>query len=168
MPFLTLLLNPRVLGALAGLVLITTLVVGIYEKGVHTERAKWELLQAKAQAQSEERARKIEQEKAAEAERIDHDHAEKIKALDAYYQSYIGGLSMRIKVGGGNGVSKASGTATKPHGPAAASGCGASEIDLTGIAREVAELGHDLDACSAQVVGLQDVIKSYTANHGGK
>jgi len=157
----TLLLNPRVIGAVVAFLALAGYTVGIYEKGVHTERAKWQVIQAQAEVKAQEQARLTEQQTAANVAEVSKDYEKKIETLHRNYSAWIDTVRLRVPKRTANSLPKAPGTAKRTDAAAAESGSGTGETNLDGIAKSIAAIGKDLDDCSEQVLGLQGLIKTY-------
>ena len=168
MPFLSLLLNPRVLGALAGIALLIGAVAGIHHKGVMSERAKWEALQANAQAQAIEQVRQVESAKANEIASIDEGYAAKIKVLDSYYQSVLADMRVRKPISGSNRVPATTASPGRTNAADTSGRDGAGNFDPAGNGQRILELGRDLDACADKVTALQAVAISDRAKQQGR
>lgn len=162
----SILLNPRIMGTLAAVVILAGSFIGVYFKGKSIERAKWELAAAKIQADAEQKVREIEQLQSSEIQKASGDYEQKIQKLHTTYNSALDGVRLRLKKCSDNHLPATSGAAGGSHAAAANSRDGAGEINLDGTAKRLLELGRDLDACSAQVTGLQELVTSYTNQKG--
>ncbi len=160
----SLFLNPRVIGVVVGILLILGALLGAYAKGKSVERARWELITAKVKAEAEERARLIEQAKNAEVQKVSANYEDRLESLNDRFDATSRELGrLRVKARSCSDLPKIAGPTGKSNEAASRPRDGEGEINLDRVAGEVIRLGRDLDACSAQVVGLQEVVQSYVA-----
>lgn len=159
----SIILNPRVIGAIAGVLAVIGLLFGVYHMGVTTERAKWEKKELEAQIAATNQAREIEQQKNAEVQKVSEDYEAKIGSVHRNYGTWVSTLQLRVKKCGNANLSQAFGAAGGSNAAAPGTfGRGAGEANLDGTARRIAELGQDLDCCYVKVRSLQDLIRSYS------
>lgn len=156
----------RMIGAGAAVVVLLAATGGAYWKGRSDMAVHYETRLRAAENEALKAAREIEHTKTAEAQKVSENYEAKLKAVNDRYSAADRELGrLRVKVRACADMPAASAPAGKPDATArdGAVGAGPGEINLDGTARRIIELGRDLDACTAQVIGLQDVVREVYA-----
>lgn len=136
----TFLLNPRVIGTAAGLLLILGIIVGAYSKGKSVERAKWELVTAKAKAEAEERARLIERAKNTEVQKVSADYEGQLENLNNRFDAANRELGrLRVKIRSGGNLPGAPASPCKSNEAASGPRDGASESILIELQEKLSD-----------------------------
>lgn len=160
----SMLLNPRLLIALAVAAAVAGSGIAGYAKGRSSERMKNELERNRVVIEAQAKAAEVEHAKNIEIQGISNDYEQKLLALSdraALAERDLGRLRVRSCRDRLPTAAPASG---KPHATATdgAVGPGSGEIDLDRAAGEIIRLGRDLDAANLRILELQALVRSYS------
>lgn len=152
----------------ANVILTVALAVGIsgiggYAAGIRHERQAAEARYHEELSNALDKARILEQNKAAELRSVADAYEKRLSAVDGRANAYRRELGrLRVSVASSERlptVAACPGASDATAGRTV--GVGTREVNLDDVAGEIIQLGADLDRARETITGLQDVVRSY-------